>query len=347
MSVSVQNLDIRPRVCTALTKANIHTVKKLFSFSKLELCKKTGLGSADINEVILTAAKATFDPTPKRLIDVLKKTGTTNSLQHFKLSTGCPSIDKFLNGGLLYPGVTEICGESGSGKTQFCMQLCLNVERKNSLYICTEDVFPHKRLQQMASCFYQKNKDDMNLANVSEITDNIFIEHAADLDALWGILDVQLPVMLSSKSIKLIVIDSIAALFRVEFNVSQMAERAKVLAKMGSFLHKYTHQFQICIVCVNQVMDVFNQSSVNSHSLQKVMPALGLTWSYHVNTRILLSRTHYTVSMFQADQKLKLDPIVRCLSILFSSHLPCSKCYYIVDEVGVKGIEIPSLQTNA
>lgn len=33
----------------------------------------------------------------------------------------------------------------------------------------------------MASCFYQKNKDDMNLANVSEITDNIFIEHAADL----------------------------------------------------------------------------------------------------------------------------------------------------------------------
>jgi len=34
-------------------------------------------------------------------------------------------LDSHLSGGVLVPGVTELSGVSGAGKTQLCMQLCL------------------------------------------------------------------------------------------------------------------------------------------------------------------------------------------------------------------------------
>lgn len=42
--------------------------------------------------------------------------------QTVRLKTGCIAIDEILGGGLLCPGVTEVAGESSSGKTQFCIQ---------------------------------------------------------------------------------------------------------------------------------------------------------------------------------------------------------------------------------
>ena len=42
-----------------------------------------------------------------------------------KLSTGCDHIDQFLKGGFVPGKLYEIYGESGSGKTQFSIQLLL------------------------------------------------------------------------------------------------------------------------------------------------------------------------------------------------------------------------------
>lgn len=44
-------------------------------------------------------------------------------------STGCPILDRTLNGGIRLGQITEIYGESGCGKTQFCIQLSLEVQR--------------------------------------------------------------------------------------------------------------------------------------------------------------------------------------------------------------------------
>ena len=48
-----------------------------------------------------------------------------------------------------------------------------------ALYICTEDVFPNKRLMQMLHFFKQKHASIG--IDCSRFSDNIFIEHAADL----------------------------------------------------------------------------------------------------------------------------------------------------------------------
>lgn len=44
-----------------------------------------------------------------------------------RLSVGCPVLDELLRGGLPVGGVTELSGESGAGKTQLALQLCLSV----------------------------------------------------------------------------------------------------------------------------------------------------------------------------------------------------------------------------
>lgn len=45
-----------------------------------------------------------------------------------RLSTGCPILDHAIGGGFPARGITELAGESGCGKTQLCLQLCLSVQ---------------------------------------------------------------------------------------------------------------------------------------------------------------------------------------------------------------------------
>jgi DNA-repair protein XRCC3 len=45
-----------------------------------------------------------------------------------RLSVGCSKLDGFLRGGISVLGITEIAGESSSGKTQLCLQMALTVQ---------------------------------------------------------------------------------------------------------------------------------------------------------------------------------------------------------------------------
>jgi RecA/RadA recombinase len=52
--------------------------------------------------------------------------GLKEKWQH--LSVGCSKLDGFLRGGIAVQGITEIAGESSSGKTQLCLQMALTVQ---------------------------------------------------------------------------------------------------------------------------------------------------------------------------------------------------------------------------
>lgn len=45
-----------------------------------------------------------------------------------RLTTGCAILDSALRGGVPTCGIVEISGESGSGKTQLCLQLSLTAQ---------------------------------------------------------------------------------------------------------------------------------------------------------------------------------------------------------------------------
>ena len=67
-------------------------------------------------------------------------------------------------------------------------------------------------------------------------------------------LQYKLPSLLSQhSSVRLVVVDSIAALFRAEFTSGQAAERAYLLRAFGAQLRRISDQFCAAVVCVNQV----------------------------------------------------------------------------------------------
>ena len=72
-------------------------------------------------------------------------------------------------------------------------------------------------------------------------------------DDLWSLLDIRLPALLSKSNVRLVVLDSVAAIFRSEFDLHELADRAKTLAKLGNKLQRISHQYDLCVVCVNQV----------------------------------------------------------------------------------------------
>lgn len=100
-----------------------------------------------------------------------------------RISLGCIALDAATNGGISTRGVTEIFGESGVGKTQLLLQLCLMVQlpqnigglKKHAVYICTEDIFPSRRLYQLIDKFQQQFDSSISYA------ENVFVEHIIEM----------------------------------------------------------------------------------------------------------------------------------------------------------------------
>ncbi|KAK2567314.1 DNA repair protein XRCC3 [Acropora cervicornis] len=279
---SVERLDVHPRIITALKKARLTSQASILCMSAADLQRTTKLSHFDVSILLKAVSYALPSPAMKTALSL-----HLGSSKGQRLSLGCQILDGCLHGGILKQGITEVAGESSSGKTQICLQLCLTVqlpEEKGGLggaghpvaiipqvegvmicvgwgavYISTEDVFPSKRLHQLTQYFV---KNQTNLLNSSiNPSDNIFIEHAADVDDLRNIITHRLPVLLNRGTIKLVIIDSIAALFRVEYSFSETSKRAKVLRSFGAQLHKLSHQHRIPFVCVNQVSDVIQSET--------------------------------------------------------------------------------------
>lgn len=71
--------------------------------------------------------------------------------------------------------------------------------------------------------------------------------------SLCAQLDFKLPSLLATGRVRLVVIDSIAALFRVEFGLNQAVHRAQLLQACGAQLQRLSESYGVAIVCINQV----------------------------------------------------------------------------------------------
>lgn len=72
-------------------------------------------------------------------------------------------------------------------------------------------------------------------------------------DSLQVCLSRRVPVLLARGLVRLVVVDSVAALFRSEFQACDWLERNKQLLSFSSSLRRLSHDFNAAVVCVNQV----------------------------------------------------------------------------------------------
>lgn len=240
-------------------------------------------------------------------------------------------LDRRLRGGILSRGLTDIAGQSASGKTQLCLQLALSVQRPLELgglageaaYICTEGPFPYGRLVAMARASGHLGDSE----DIAHVTDRIHVAHAHTVGALSYLVQHHLPALLAQRSVRLIIVDSIAAPFRCEFERDEFIERARQLHRLAHAMKRMSDQWHVPVVCVNQVTDTVGDARDTATA---TLPALGLQWANLVQVRLLLSRSSTACDATQ--------PPRRYLSVDHAPHLPNIQCEFVIGPAGIRAV---------
>ena len=175
--------------------------------------------------------------------------------------------------------------------------------------LSTEGKFPSKRMFEL-SCRLRKYRLDPQ-----QVLHNVILKEIYNYEQQVDVLMNQLPQLIKSSrnnsenEIKMVVVDSISGLYRGEFNNGRddLYKRSKMLFTMGRWMQKLSIENKIPFILTNQVTSNFNQTSngflsksTNTYSGNSgnddrnqsncALPALGLSWSHCIHTRILLTR---------------------------------------------------------
>ena len=114
---------------------------------------------------------------------------------------------------------------------------------------CGEGDFPIKRLSEIASNYSIKYS-----VSAEELLDGVFIENVSNVEQLEMVLKFHLPSLIPTKNVRLVIIDSIAGLFRSEYGEPHLiTSRSNDLFRMSSIMKRLSSQNSIPFVCINQV----------------------------------------------------------------------------------------------
>ena len=168
-----------------------------------------------------------------------------------RIPTGSKVLDVMLNGGYEKEVITTIYGPAGSGKTVLCLLCSINIAKngKKVIYVDSEGGFSIERLKQITSHInldYKKILDNMIF-----LKPTIFEEQKKSFEKLKGLVN---------DKIGLIVVDTIAFLYRLELGKSEeVHEVNRELGKQISYLTEIARNKNIPVLIANQVYTDFNE----------------------------------------------------------------------------------------
>jgi DNA repair protein RadA len=169
-----------------------------------------------------------------------------------RILTGSKALDDLMGGGIETQAITEFFGEFGSGKTQLCHQLAVNVTKPvedgglegHAIIIDTENTFRPERIIQMAEAADLDPDAVLKKIHVARAFNShhqmLLIEKAYELAR-------EFPV-------RLLVVDSLTAHFRAEYiGRGALAERQQALNKHMHDLMRFGDLNNAVIAVTNQV----------------------------------------------------------------------------------------------
>jgi DNA repair protein RadA len=235
-----------------------HTIESLATATAREI-EPAGISQKKALDVI-RLARTNIQLPFIRADELLKQRQTIS-----RLTTGSKILDDLVGGGIETQTITEFYGQYGSGKSQLCHQLCVNIQLpKNqggleaaALYIDTENTFRTERLVQMAQ----------HLDLVPEqVARNVIVADAYTSDHQIFLLE-NADKIIKENNIRLIIIDSLTSHFRSEYvGRETLALRQQKLNKHMHKLIRLARAFNTTAVVTNQVMskpDVFFGDAVH------------------------------------------------------------------------------------
>ncbi|KAI7889138.1 uncharacterized protein EV154DRAFT_565659 [Mucor mucedo] len=256
--MSLNHINLSIPLQQKIKRAGYETIEKLLSLDILDITTGNEL---QLNQLEREQLSKAIDK-ERDEIEVKHQNEQLNSI-----STQSNNIDLLFGFGIPPKKITEICGESGTGKTQLCMQIGVNSLAKGEcIYIDTE-----------GSCSLNgRLKDILTTQNI----DRLHLFHVLSHAELMSIIT-QLPDMLEDfPNTKLIIIDSLAFHFRV--NVLTKAVRDGLLNEIGITLTNIAREKNLAVAVVNHVTQEGEDSDW--------IPSLGPAWGNWCSSRLFLFR---------------------------------------------------------
>ncbi|POY75406.1 DNA repair protein RAD57 [Rhodotorula taiwanensis] len=272
-----------------LVKAQLVYASQVLLSSPSQLARRIKLPIAECHQLINQLARAvlTLDADAARWSSL----DSTTLDDAASFTTGDPELDSFFDahprGGIRIGAITEVAGQSSSGKTNLALQLACTVQlplerggqRGGALFLSSEGTFPSRRLAQLARHYSEEDNGGDLAWTETDFLDNVHVEAAPDAESLLALLAYHVPAAIERIAaaaahahahepserapplpIRLLILDSIAAPFRSahETGSTGFAQRAKEFAELGDELKSIAARYRVAVVVVNQVSDVWD-----------------------------------------------------------------------------------------
>ncbi|XP_072382487.1 meiotic recombination protein DMC1/LIM15 homolog [Diabrotica undecimpunctata] len=238
----------------SIKNMGIITIKGFQMTMRKKLLEIKGITEEKINKIKEACCKISLSNMFMTALEV-----SDQRKQIFKLHTGSSNLDKLLGGGIESMSITEVFGEFRTGKTQLSHTLCVTAQMPGAngylggkvMFIDTEHTFRPERLRPIAERF---NLDQ------TAVMENILYARAYNSEHQFEILNLVAAKFHEEGGIfKLLIVDSIMALFRVDYTGrGEMADRQQKLGQMLSRLQKISEEFNVAVFITNQISSDFS-----------------------------------------------------------------------------------------
>jgi len=304
---------VGPVTSKKLSDAGVHNILDLVVRGPVDVSEITGMDIDTAVNIVNKARKQLIED-GKLEKEFVTATEIYKRRQDIgKISTGTNALDTLFDGGIETQAVTEVYGEFGSGKTQLCHTMCVNVQKPKEeggldggvLYIDTENTFRPERIVSIAKA---KGLDP------EKVLERIIVAKAYNSAHQELILQEAGPVIEENK-IKLIVVDSAVGLFRAEFlGRGTLSVRQQRLNKFMHLLTRTSEVYNIAALATNQV-----QSSPDTFFGDPTRPIGG---------NVVAHSSTYRVYFKKSGKK-------RIARMVDSPHHPEQEVLFTVTEAGV------------
>lgn len=230
------------------------------------------------------------------------------------------ALDSALGGGVPTGSITELVGPAGAGKTQFCLTLAVAAAAPRRLggldagvvFVDTEQKFSGARVAQIAANVFPSaygvssddaaHERDAKATALRALTEKILVLTPSTLSETLQRLS-GLEEALVDHAVRLLVVDSVAALARAEFGVGrgQIARRQELLGQIASVLKRQAERLHMAALVTNQVTTraraadegadsnaLADAGAGDASATAATAAALGVKWAHCVNTRLVL-----------------------------------------------------------
>ncbi|KKN15934.1 hypothetical protein LCGC14_0980970 [marine sediment metagenome] len=305
--------SVGPATATKLRKLGFKTVEALAT-APVRFLTQNGFGEDTAKKMVAAARKgiALEFITAADLHEIHKNKQ--------KMTTGCSTLDRLLNGGLETISITELYSEFGGGKSQICQQLAVTVQLPEAeggldggcLYLDTEHVFRPSRVMKIAE---HVGLDPAAVLQRIIYAEAYTSEHQAQL--LENADEV-----IKENNIRLIIIDSLTGHFRSEYlGRENLAPRQQRLNQHMHKLIRLARVFNAVAIVTNQV-----SATPDSFFVGKAPTAVGGNIVGHIaHTRIFLRKGSHNQ---------------RIAKIVASPFLPEGETPFRITAEGIVGTEL-------